>query len=45
VRTIERSRGRLRLKREFTLEARIEDGPWSTVRDSLLKLLGELAHS
>jgi transcription-repair coupling factor (superfamily II helicase) len=45
VRTIERSRGRLRLKREFTLEARIEDGSWSTVRDSLLKLIGELAHS
>jgi transcription-repair coupling factor (superfamily II helicase) len=45
VRTIERSRGRLRLKREFTLEARIEDGPWSTVRDSLLKLIGELARS
>ena len=45
VRTIERSRGRLRLKREFTLEARIEDGSWSTVRDSLLKLMGELAGS
>jgi transcription-repair coupling factor (superfamily II helicase) len=45
VRTIERSRGRLRLKREFTLEARIEDGSWSTVRDSLLKLMGELARS
>jgi transcription-repair coupling factor (superfamily II helicase) len=43
VRAIERSRGRLRLKREFTLEARIEDGAWPIVRDSLLSLLGELA--
>jgi transcription-repair coupling factor (superfamily II helicase) len=45
VRAIERSRGRLRLKREFTLEARIEDGSWPAVRDSLLGLLGEVARS
>jgi transcription-repair coupling factor (superfamily II helicase) len=43
VRAIQRSRGRLRMMREFTLEARIDDGPWPVERDSLLTLLAELA--
>jgi transcription-repair coupling factor (superfamily II helicase) len=45
VRAIQRSRGRLHMKREFTLEAGIEDGPWPAVRDSLLGLLEELGRS
>jgi transcription-repair coupling factor (superfamily II helicase) len=43
VRAIQRSRGRLRLKREFTVEATIERGEWPAVRDSLLALLAALA--
>jgi transcription-repair coupling factor (superfamily II helicase) len=43
VRAIQGSRGRLAMKREFTLEARIERGPWPAVRDSLLRLLADLA--
>ena len=42
VRAIAGSKGRLRLKREFTLEATIERAPWSAERDSLLRLLREL---
>jgi transcription-repair coupling factor (superfamily II helicase) len=45
VRAIQRSRGRLHMKREFTLQAGIEDGPWPAVRDSLLGLLEELGRS
>jgi transcription-repair coupling factor (superfamily II helicase) len=43
VRVIEKSRGRLAMKREFMVEARIEAGAWPHVRDSLLGLLGELS--
>jgi transcription-repair coupling factor (superfamily II helicase) len=42
VRVIQRSRGRLVMKREYTVEARIATGPWPKVRDSLLALLAEL---
>jgi transcription-repair coupling factor (superfamily II helicase) len=42
VRAIQASGGRLRMKREYTLEAAIARGEWSRVRDSLLGLLREL---
>jgi transcription-repair coupling factor (superfamily II helicase) len=42
VRLIHASGGRLKMKREFTLEATIADGGWPMARDSLLALLGEL---
>jgi len=31
------------LKKEYTLEARIPDGPWPVVRDALKRLLESLA--
>jgi transcription-repair coupling factor (superfamily II helicase) len=43
VRAIQKSRGRLKMKGEFTLEAAIEAGPWPVTRDSLARLLRELA--
>jgi transcription-repair coupling factor (superfamily II helicase) len=42
VATIQKSRGRLKLKREFTVEAVIERGPFPVVRDAVLGLLAEL---
>jgi transcription-repair coupling factor (superfamily II helicase) len=45
VRIIQRSRGRLKMKREFTLEATILRGEWPRVRDSLLAMLADLARS
>jgi transcription-repair coupling factor (superfamily II helicase) len=45
VGAIQRSRGRLQMKREFTLEASIDRGGWPVVRDSLLALLGELSRA
>ena len=42
VRAIQASRGRLRMKREFTVEAAVARGEWPRVRDSLLRLLEEL---
>jgi hypothetical protein len=39
VATIQASRGRLRLRREFTLEASIATGSWTAMRDSLLGVL------
>ncbi|HMH51025.1 MAG TPA: transcription-repair coupling factor [Candidatus Acidoferrum sp.] len=42
VTTIQKSRGRLKLKREFTLEAAIDRGPFPVVRDAVLRLLAEL---
>jgi transcription-repair coupling factor (superfamily II helicase) len=45
VRAIERSHGRLKMKREFTLEATIARGEWPRVRDSLLGLLDGLSRS
>jgi transcription-repair coupling factor (superfamily II helicase) len=43
VRAIQASRGRLTMKREYTIDARIERGDWPVVRDSLRRLLAELA--
>jgi transcription-repair coupling factor (superfamily II helicase) len=43
VPAIQRSRGRLRFKREFTLEAAIARGEWAAVRDSVLRVLEEIA--
>ncbi|HSF07115.1 MAG TPA: transcription-repair coupling factor [Methylomirabilota bacterium] len=45
VGTIQRSRGRLQMKREFTLEASIGGGEWPSIRDSLLALLDGLGHA
>ena len=45
VGAIQRSRGRLQLKREFTVEAMIERGPFPVVRDAVLRLLEELPRS
>jgi transcription-repair coupling factor (superfamily II helicase) len=45
VQVIQRSRGRIAMKREFTLEAAIERGPWPAVRDSLRRLLADLARA
>jgi transcription-repair coupling factor (superfamily II helicase) len=45
VRTIAKSRGRLKMKRDFVLEAAIARGEWPRVRDSLLGLLGELSRT
>src|SRR5881296_2094746 len=45
VRAIEGSRGRLKMKREFTIEAVVERGEWARVRDSLLRLLENLDRS
>jgi hypothetical protein len=39
VKAIQSSRGRLRLKREFTVEATIARDGWPSVRDSLLGVL------
>jgi transcription-repair coupling factor (superfamily II helicase) len=43
VSRIQTSRGRLKLKREFTVEATTARGEWPVVRDSLLHVLEELA--
>ncbi len=45
VRAIQTSRGRLRMKRGFTVEAAVARGEWPRVRDSLLRLLEELGRS
>jgi transcription-repair coupling factor (superfamily II helicase) len=45
VGAIQRSRGRLQMKREFTLEALIDRGEWPDVRDSLLTLLADLGRA
>ncbi len=45
VGVIQRSRGRLQMKREFTLEASIRHGEWPSVRDSLLALLEDLSRT
>src|SRR5438094_749241 len=45
VRAIEGSRGRLQMKREFTIEAVVERGEWARVRGSLLRLLESLDRS
>jgi transcription-repair coupling factor (superfamily II helicase) len=43
VQAIERSRGRLKMKREFTLEAVIDAGSWPATRDGIANLLATLA--
>jgi transcription-repair coupling factor (superfamily II helicase) len=43
VSAVQASRGRLRMRREFTLEAAIARGDWPEVRDSILTVLGGLA--
>src|SRR2546429_220899 len=45
LRAIEGSRGRLKMKREFTIEAVVERGEWARVRGSLLRLLESLDRS
>jgi len=45
VHAIHDSRGRLKMKREFTIEASIAKGSWPAVRDSILRTLDELARS
>jgi hypothetical protein len=42
VSMIQKSRGRLKLKREFTLEATIDRGPFPVARDAVLRLLAEI---
>jgi transcription-repair coupling factor (superfamily II helicase) len=43
IRKIQTSKGRLKMKREFMLEALIARGEWPAIRDSLGALLAELA--
>jgi transcription-repair coupling factor (superfamily II helicase) len=43
LRTIQKSRGRLRMKREFTLEAVLDEGPWPVTRDAIARVLSDLA--
>jgi transcription-repair coupling factor (superfamily II helicase) len=43
VAAVQASRGRLKFKREFTLEAVVARGEWPVVRDSILGTLAELA--
>jgi transcription-repair coupling factor (superfamily II helicase) len=45
VHAIQASRGRLSMKREFTIEASIARGSWPAVRDSILAALDELARA
>src|SRR6267378_2696095 len=45
VHAIHDSRGRLKMKREFTIEALIAKGSWPAVRDSILRTLDDLARS
>jgi transcription-repair coupling factor (superfamily II helicase) len=45
VSAIQASRGRLRMRREFTLEATIARGGWAAVRDSLLGVLAGFVRS
>jgi transcription-repair coupling factor (superfamily II helicase) len=43
IKAIHASRGRLRMRREYTVEARIARDSWPAVRDSLLGVLGGFA--
>jgi transcription-repair coupling factor (superfamily II helicase) len=45
VAAVQASRGRLKFKREYTLEATVARGEWSSVRDSILKMLAELGRT
>jgi transcription-repair coupling factor (superfamily II helicase) len=37
------SGGRIAMRKEYTMEAKVSSGPWATVRTDLLALLGKLA--
>jgi len=43
LKTIARSRGAMMLKKEYTLEVRMPEGPWPTVRDALARVLESLS--
>jgi transcription-repair coupling factor (superfamily II helicase) len=45
VAAVQASRGRLRFKREFTLEAAVARGEWPQLRDSILGTLAELGRA
>jgi transcription-repair coupling factor (superfamily II helicase) len=45
VRLLQTSRGRLRMSREFTIEARIPAGDWRVTREALMRLLDEIGSS
>jgi transcription-repair coupling factor (superfamily II helicase) len=45
VAAVQASLGRLKFKREFTLEAAVARGEWPAVRDSILTTLGELGRA
>jgi len=45
VRAIVMSRGRLKMKREFTVEAKLDRGDWPVLRDALLRALEGLGRS
>jgi transcription-repair coupling factor (superfamily II helicase) len=45
IAAVQASRGRLKFKREFTLEAVVARGEWPAVRDSILKTLGEIGRA
>ena len=40
---IAKSRGAMTLKKEYTLEARVPDGPWPAVRDAIRAALASLS--
>jgi transcription-repair coupling factor (superfamily II helicase) len=42
LQTIQKSRGRLRMKREFTLEAVVDAGSWPATRDGIARVLADL---
>jgi transcription-repair coupling factor (superfamily II helicase) len=42
LKVIAQSRGRMALKKEYTLEARIPEGPWPAVRDAIAGVLQSL---
>jgi transcription-repair coupling factor (superfamily II helicase) len=45
VRLIQASRGRIKMSKEFSIEARIAAGGWPATRDSLREILGQLANA
>jgi transcription-repair coupling factor (superfamily II helicase) len=42
LQVIARSRGKMTLKKEYTVEARVPEGPWPAVRDALRAMLESL---
>jgi len=41
--TIARGRGGMMLRKEYTLDVRVPEGPWPAVRDALTAVLKELS--